>query len=88
MTARRYLVAAPDPPAWVSEACAGPRPPASHAGNLPKKAQALRGACLPAKGAGTRAAPGGQFGARIYSTLSFAFGASVAGTPFRRPGRA
>jgi hypothetical protein len=65
-----------------------PPPPSSPAGNLLEKAEALRGACLPAKGAGTRAASGGQFGARIYPILSFAFAASVAGTPFRRPGRA
>jgi hypothetical protein len=57
-------------------------------GNFMESAQALRGACLAAKGAGTRAAASGQFGARIYSILSFAFAASVPGMPFRRPGRA
>jgi len=46
-----------------------PRPPAlaSPAGDLPKEDQGPRGACLPAKGASTLPAPGGQFGAR--STL-------------------
>ena len=35
-------------------------------GNFMESAQALRGARLPANGVGTRAAPGGQFGARTY----------------------
>jgi hypothetical protein len=54
----RVLREPPSPP---------PPAPGSPAGDLPKEEQGPRGACLPAKGASTLPAPGGQFGAR--STL-------------------